>query len=148
MKKTAVITGASGGIGGAAAIQLAKEGYSLALLGNRSKEKLQKVKQACMDAQPNSDAIIFSLCGDLSNAKEAGQLIQKAVESLGHVDLFLHCAGISHIGLLTDMVRRFTSLLVIRLIKSSMELKIPFFFRSSRIASTTGLPTLLIAESP
>ena len=103
MKKTAVITGASGGIGGAAAIQLAKEGYSLALLGNRSKEKLQKVKQACMDAQPNSDAIIFSLCGDLSNAKEAGQLIQKAVESLGHVDLFLHCAGISHIGLLTDM---------------------------------------------
>ena len=43
MKKTAVITGASGGIGGAAAIQLAKEGYSLALLGNRSKEKLQKV---------------------------------------------------------------------------------------------------------
>ena len=87
MKKTAVITGASGGIGGAAAIQLAKEGYSLALLGNRSKEKLQKVKQACMDAQP----------------KEAGQLIQKAVESLGHVDLFLHCAGISHIGLLTDM---------------------------------------------
>ena len=103
MKKTAVITGASGGIGGAAAIQLAKEGYSLALLGNRSKEKLQKVKQACMDAQPNSDAVIFSLCGDLSNAKEAGQLIQKAVESLGHVDLFLHCAGISHIGLLTDM---------------------------------------------
>ena len=103
MKKTAVITGASGGIGGAAAIQLAKEGYSLALLGHRSKEKLQKVKQACMDAQPNSDAVIFSLCGDLSNAKEAGQLIQKAVESLGHVDLFLHCAGISHIGLLTDM---------------------------------------------
>ena len=45
MKKTAVITGASGGIGGAAAIQLAKEGYSLALLGHRSKEKLQKVKQ-------------------------------------------------------------------------------------------------------
>ena len=40
MKKTAVITGASGGIGGAAAIQLAKEGYSLALLGHRSKEKL------------------------------------------------------------------------------------------------------------
>ena len=103
MKKTAVITGASGGIGGAAAIQLAKEGYSLALLGHRSKEKLQKVKQACMNAQPNSDAVIFSLCGDLSNAKEAGQLIQKAVESLGHVDLFLHCAGISHIGLLTDM---------------------------------------------
>ena len=103
MKKTAVITGASGGIGGAAAIQLAKEGYSLALLGHRSKEKLQKVKQACMNAQPNSDAVIFSLCGDLSNAKEAGQLIQKAVESLGHVDLFLHCAGISHIGLLPDM---------------------------------------------
>ena len=51
MKKTAVITGASGGIGGAAAIQLAKEGYSLALLGHRSKEKLQKVKQACMNAR-------------------------------------------------------------------------------------------------
>ena len=48
-----------------------------------------------------------------------------------------------------SMVRRFTSLLVIRLIKSSMELKIPFFFRSSRIASTTGLCapifTLMIA---
>ena len=87
MKKTAVITGASGGIGGAAAIQLAKEGYSLALLGHRSKEKLQKVKQACMNAQPNSDAVIFSLCGDLSNAKEAGQLIQKR---LNHSDMWIY----------------------------------------------------------
>ena len=42
MKKTAVITGASGGIGGAAAIQLAKEGYSLALLGTVPKKNFKK----------------------------------------------------------------------------------------------------------
>lgn len=103
MKKTAVITGASGGIGGAAAIQLAKEGYSLALLGNQSHKKLQAVKQACLNIRPNDDTVIFSLCGNLSNSKEADHLIAEAIGSLGHVDLFLHCAGISHIGLLTDM---------------------------------------------
>ena len=45
-------------------------------------------------------------------------------------------------------VRRFTSLWVIRLIKSSMVRNFPFFARSSRMASTTGFPTLLIAERP
>ena len=47
MKKTAVITGASGGIGGAAAIQLAKEGYSLALLGQRKTPKSQTGVHEC-----------------------------------------------------------------------------------------------------
>lgn len=41
--KTAIVTGASGSIGGAIAKRLADAGYSLALIGNRSTERLEKI---------------------------------------------------------------------------------------------------------
>ncbi|MFR5970181.1 MAG: SDR family NAD(P)-dependent oxidoreductase [Clostridium sp.] len=61
MKKTAVITGASGGIGGAAAIQLAKEGYSLALLDTFQRKTPKSQTRAWMHNK--CDAFLFALWG-------------------------------------------------------------------------------------
>lgn len=93
----AMITGASGGIGSAIARRLAKEGYSLALWGNRSQEKLAAVAEEC------GPAPVLTLTGDLGNSAVVTEQIKKVYTTFPRIDLLVNCAGISHIGLLTDM---------------------------------------------
>jgi 3-oxoacyl-[acyl-carrier protein] reductase len=101
-KKTAIVTGASGGIGSAVAVKMAKEGYSLVLLGNHSIENLTKTKKACDSYGKNTAA----LQGDLSSGEKAAALMSQSLDILGHIDCLINCAGISHIGLMTDMQDR------------------------------------------
>jgi 3-oxoacyl-[acyl-carrier protein] reductase len=100
--KTAIITGASGGIGSAVAEKMAKAGYSLVILGNHSKENLKKTKETCL----SYGAEVSALQGDLSSGSSAAALMAEALDILGHTDCLINCAGISHIGLLTDMTDR------------------------------------------
>ena len=93
----AIITGASGGIGSAIAKRLAKEAYSLALWGNRSQEKLAAVAEEC------SPAPVLTLTGDLGNSAVVTEQMKKVYNTFPRIDLLVNCAGISHIGLLTDM---------------------------------------------
>lgn len=99
MNPTAIITGASGGIGSAIAKKLAEKGYSLVLLGNRSTEALKKTADDCRTFGHTVETLI----GDLQTGTETSRLISQAVELLGQIDCLVNCAGISHIGLLTDM---------------------------------------------
>jgi 3-oxoacyl-[acyl-carrier protein] reductase len=97
--KTAIITGASGGIGSAIAEKLAKTGYSLVILGNHSSEGLEKTLQICRSYSKET----ISLQGDLASADATAALMSQALTILGHADCLINCAGISHIGLMTDM---------------------------------------------
>lgn len=103
MMKTAIITGASGSIGGAIAKKLADSGYSLVLIGNRSTEKLEKIARLCRTENPEKGKILHTFSGDLGNSSTARHFMDEALSVLGHVDLLVNCAGISHIGLLQDM---------------------------------------------
>lgn len=98
-KKSAIVTGASGGIGNAVAIALAKEGYSLVLLGNRSTDRLNMLAKEC----GQYTTPVFALSGDISDEIAAQALMEQAVSHLGTIDLLVNCAGISYVGLLTDM---------------------------------------------
>lgn len=102
-RKTAIITGASGDIGGAIAKRLAHDGYHLVLIGNRSKDRLDKIVATCLETEGQSDKTVHSLTGDLSDCKIAEKLLDEALSLLEQVDLLVNCAGISHIGLLADM---------------------------------------------
>ncbi len=101
----AVITGASGGIGGAIAKRLAAEGYGLALLGNHSANQLAAVEKECkMNLQEvGSCAPVVSRTGDLGNSSTVSKLMNEILTVFPQIDLLVNCAGISYIGLLSDM---------------------------------------------
>lgn len=101
--KTAIVTGASGSIGGAIATKLAEAGYSLVLNGNRSVEKLEKTATLCRETSRQKKPVIHTLSGDLGDAACARSLMDRALSLLGKVDLLVNCAGISQIGLLQNM---------------------------------------------
>lgn len=96
--QTAIVTGASGSIGSAISIRLSKAGYSLALAGNESQKELEQTTLLCQ-----KENTVHTLYGDLSDPSAANKLMQEATKRFTHIDLLVNCAGISHIGLLSDM---------------------------------------------
>jgi NADP-dependent 3-hydroxy acid dehydrogenase YdfG len=93
----ALVTGASGGIGGAIASKLSRQGARVVLVG-RSQEKLQ-----ALAAKLGSNAIPGS--ADLSNDADIDQLIEQVKARFGRLDILVHSAGmIAHAPLTTAPV--------------------------------------------
>jgi NAD(P)-dependent dehydrogenase (short-subunit alcohol dehydrogenase family) len=84
--KRVLITGASSGIGKAAAQRFAKAGATVALLARRE-ERLRAVA----DALPPGKAFIFPV--DLTNSRQVEAVIASAVEKLGGLDIVVNAAG-------------------------------------------------------
>ncbi|MDR4227744.1 SDR family oxidoreductase [Bacillus mojavensis] len=97
MKKTALVTGASGGIGKSISESLAAEGYDLLLHYNQNEdaaaELAEKLKRAF-----DIDANILQ--GDLSTPTGADELSKSIVQP---VDAIVLNSGRSHFGLITDV---------------------------------------------
>lgn len=98
--KTVLITGASRGIGRAIACAFAKEGYRLIINCSRSEAKLLSLKEE-LAASYHTD--ILADIGDVSDYSYVTRLFEKASARFGGVDIVINNAGISHIGLLSDM---------------------------------------------
>ncbi len=86
--KVVVLTGASGGIGEAAARELAARGAHLCLVARREDE-LKRVQTAIHDA--GGRAAVFA--AHLSRGDEAGACAQAIRDSHGHVDILINNAG-------------------------------------------------------
>lgn len=89
--KTALVTGATGGIGAAIARALAAQGATVGLSG-RNIEKLNSLKEELGD-----HAVV--LAADLSADGAADDLIKQADEALGQVDILVNNAGLTRDGL-------------------------------------------------
>lgn len=96
MRKKALVTGASRGIGAAIAEMLAKDGYDLYLVCKQSEDKINQIKTDLI-SQYKVSCETF-LC-DVSDAEQVKDLCTK----IGSVDVLINNAAISHVGLLTDM---------------------------------------------
>ncbi len=99
MRKVAFITGASGGIGGAAARQLAKDGYAVAL-GFNNNEKAANELSAELKTQDSEAIAVACDITDCASITSALSLIEK---ELGEVNVLVNNAGIASIGLYTDL---------------------------------------------
>ena len=99
MSKVAVITGASGGIGAAAARRLAAQGCYVVLGYCCGKQRAENLREELWNS--GYEACTFG--ADITKPDEAKALIDFAVREYGHLDILVNNAGISQIKLFTDI---------------------------------------------
>lgn len=96
MNKKALITGASRGIGSAAAKSLAREGYDLFLVCRNSQEKMEELKRELEEKYGIS--CYTALC-DVSDPAQVETMMKQA----GEIHVLVNNAAVSYVGLLTNM---------------------------------------------
>lgn len=87
--RTALVTGASIGIGRAIALELAREGVRVALTARRA-DALHKVAAEVGSAGEAEPVVIE---GDLYDPKTPGRLAREARAALGRIDILINSAG-------------------------------------------------------
>jgi 3-oxoacyl-[acyl-carrier protein] reductase len=93
--RSALVTGASGGIGAAVARALHGAGATVALSGTR----LEALEALAADLGER----VHVLPADLSDLAEAGALVARAVEAMGSLDVLVNNAGITRDNLFLRM---------------------------------------------
>ena len=96
LSKTALITGASRGIGKAAAHAFAQAGYSLILTCRSSPDALRAVAEQLSADYPVSCTAVQA---DMGCEEDVNRLFSR----ISDLDVLVNNAGIAHLGLLSDM---------------------------------------------
>ena len=91
MNKIALITGASGGIGQATAIKLAKENYDVIIHYNNNRDGALKTEQECKKYNVNT----FTIKADFTNEEEIKKMIDLSIEKFSKIDVLINNAGIA-----------------------------------------------------
>lgn len=99
MRKIALITGGSRGIGAACVRAFAEDGYSVVFLYNRSDEQAAALVTALR--AEGKDAAAYKC--DVSDPAQVQSVIASILRTYRRIDALVNCAGIAHIGLFTDM---------------------------------------------
>lgn len=100
MTKTAIVTGASRGIGRAVAKQLACDGFNIVACFNKSEDEAQSLLKELGEI---SRAIVVKV--DVKNEESVKNLLAQTLENFGKVDVLVNCAGVSDTRLLIDSTR-------------------------------------------
>ncbi|RED66094.1 elongation factor P 5-aminopentanone reductase [Cohnella lupini] len=99
MKRVALVTGGSRGIGAAVARQLAQDGRDVAIQYYSAWEAAEAVLSDCKRFGVQAVAVQADL-----RAKESTLGMKQRLDELGwEPDIVVHCAGMAHYGLLDDM---------------------------------------------
>jgi 3-oxoacyl-[acyl-carrier protein] reductase len=100
---TALVTGASGGIGSAVARALAQQGARLALSGsNPAKLRAFREELNAEFGPKDSDGHVEITC-DLSNTAQVEELVPATIDTLGQLDVLVNNAGVTRDNLAMRM---------------------------------------------
>ncbi len=97
MMKTAIVTGASRGIGKAIALKLAELQYALVIVG-RNKERLTAL-QECLEALGTQS---LTLTMDLRDPKTPERIVADTLAHFGRIDVLVNNAGLAHSAKVCD----------------------------------------------
>lgn len=89
--KTAIITGATSGIGEATAYLLAKNGYRVIITGRRQ-EKLDSLKN---DIESKFQQDVLTLCFDIRLQEKVEEAIKRLPQEWGTIDVLVNNAGLA-----------------------------------------------------
>ena len=98
-KKTVLITGASRGIGRAIALKFAREGWQTAITCIHNREKLEGVQKEILALGSPCLAHV----GDMGDLADCRRLFGQLQETFGPLDVLVNNAGISRVGLFTEL---------------------------------------------
>jgi NAD(P)-dependent dehydrogenase (short-subunit alcohol dehydrogenase family) len=90
-RRTAIVTGASRGIGRGIAESLAGRGYRIAINYNRNAEAAEQAKQAVEAA--GGEALIVQ--ADVAEADDRRRLVEQTVDAFGPIDVLVNNAGVA-----------------------------------------------------
>lgn len=99
MLKTAIVTGASTGIGKAIALELSKSYDRIGITSYHHPEALMDT--CALIRESGTDCIAVK--GDCGDATFVQEFVATIISSWGKIDTLVNNAGISYVGLLTDM---------------------------------------------
>lgn len=91
MKKTAVITGGSRGIGYAIARQLGLDGFQVVILATGEQEKYAQA----LDALTREGIVWHYVQGSVDRREDRERLIREAVDRFGRIDVLVNNAGVA-----------------------------------------------------
>ena len=97
--KTVIVTGGSSGIGKAIVYAFANAGYNVILNYNKSEQSAKAIINDLKDC----NGIVEMFRADVSNKEEVEAMVEYATHEFGGVDVLVNNAGISHVGLFTEI---------------------------------------------
>ena len=99
INRTVLVTGASSGIGRATAQLFAKNGYNVVLGCHHHVQQARQLSEE-LNAEGMQTAV---LSADLGDAAAARELVQQTIALFGGLEVLVNNAGVSEIGLFTDL---------------------------------------------
>lgn len=98
MKKTAVITGGSRGIGRATVEKFAQEGYNVAFCYEKNEQAARNITERFPD--------VLAIRADVSKETDVSAFFDNVINKWEKIDCAVACAGISQISLFTDITEQ------------------------------------------
>ena len=113
MPKVAFITGATRGIGRAIALELANEGYNIALNYRTENEALETLKKEISELSVEC----YPVQGDVSKAEDSERMTKEIIEHFEQIDVLVNNAGITKDKLIQRMKEEeFTDVINVNLV--------------------------------